>query len=390
MSETILDLASDTNGAELNRLSLLYAFPDFAKQASADDLFPEGVAPSAYADPVNKLYPCHNAASTWFSALYFKEKSAEYHPKIAAKVKQRLDGLVNYWGLKAAVDAIDARYDELYKNAEDRLPDSDFGYVWVGEDGTKQRFCRMKSAAETKAAAEWLLEYRDTMPYADRNVIAGKILEKAAHFGVGLGTDLELFVERQAGQGVCEPKEVVAMIRQRAHLTKAAAQRDQIISLANTIQQSPRFALQPAQLVKLAEVMDDVDRTLNLVGRYTDTIQRPEDVIFRVTYKEATAGIGSACALSTGKVYDRQAFKKIALDDIAALMGADFAKEVQAGLEVDVEKLAELAETMPRDDAALFEQLLTEAGVPPIHNKTAGDRYGLRGAAALEPIAMGY
>lgn len=389
MSETILDLVGDANGAELNRLSLLYEFPAFAKQASSEDLYPSQVAPTAYADPVNKLYPCHNPASTWFSALYFAEKKAEYHPKIAMQVQARLDGLVSYWGLKAAVDAIHARYAELHKTGDDHLPDSDFGYVWAGDDGVKTRYCRMKSAAEVKTAAEWLHQYRDSLPFADRNVIAGKILEKAAQYGAGLGVDLELFVEKQAGHGVCEPAEVVAMIRQRTHFTKVAEERDQLLSLADTISRKPRFALQPDQLVKLAGVMDDVDRRLKLVGRYTDTIKRPEDVIFSITYKEATAGIGSAVALSTGKVYDRSTFKKIALDDLSALMGADFAKEVQAGLDVDVEKLAELAETMPRDDALLFEKLLTDTGIPPIHTKSGSDRFGLK-SGALEHLAMGY
>ena len=63
---------------------------------------------------------------------------------------------MTYWGIKAAVDALKARYDELHKNADDRLPDSDFAYVWQADNGVKHRHWRMKNAREVKAAAEAL------------------------------------------------------------------------------------------------------------------------------------------------------------------------------------------------------------------------------------------
>jgi superfamily I DNA/RNA helicase len=50
---------------------------------------------------------------------------------------------------------------------------------------------------------------------------------------------------------------------------------------------------QPTELVKLAETIDIIDSALHIKGKYTDNIQRPEDVIFKVTFTKAAALDGS-------------------------------------------------------------------------------------------------
>jgi hypothetical protein len=281
-----------------------------------------------------------------------------------------------------------ARYAELHKNADDALPDTDFGYVWVGDNGVKERYLRMKNAGEVRAAAEYLFEHRDAIPYADRNVVANKVLEKAARYGASLG-DKEAFVERQAGRGLCDPDEVVQLIRDRAKLAKDQGHRDALTKMAELVEAKPRFALSTSMLTGLAVTIDTSDRANGLVGRYTDNIKRAEDVLFRVTYKEAQAGVGDAVSLTTGSVYDRADFRKIALDDLRALMGSDLADAVACGFDVDLTKLADLAETLPRGDAEMFETLLRETGIPPIRGKSAADSFGLR-PDAMAALAGSY
>ena len=384
------DHIADTNGVELHRLSKLYTLPDFVKNADfAETWQPTELARSVYADPNNNQYPCNNAAATFLSALYFQEKRAEFHSKIASWIDQRLEHFIKYWRIKESVDAMKNRWVELHKNADDKLPDSDFGYVWVGENGVKDRSLRLKNAAEVKVAAGWLNQYRDRLIWNDRHTIAKKILEKSARYGASLG-DHEQFIERQAGRGIPDPAEVVQMLQDRAKLAESPVHREAIEKLAEIVESKPRFALAPPQLIKLAETTDMMDRAMHLVGRYTDMIQRPEDVIFKATLNNIKQACDDACALTTGNIYDREDFTKVALADVKALFGSDFSGEVQSGLDgVDPEKMAELAATLPRPDAELFDRLMTEAGVHPIQTKAASAGVGFN-AEQLQKMAGSY
>jgi hypothetical protein len=389
MSEIILDHVGDANGAELHRLSKLYGLPDFVKQADFTAVLRPGEQPVAvYADPRTKHYPCQDAASTFLSCLFFEEKQGHYHPNNRTHVRERLDHYVEYWGIKEAVDAVRAVHGETHKNANDLLPDSDFAFVRVLKDGHKQRHWRLKNSKEVRAAAETLFKYRDTLPFSDRHVISQKILTKAAQYGADLG-EYDGFIERQAGRGVCDPEQVEVMLMGRAKIAKDAQQRQMITKLAETAASKPSASLTPDMLIKLANTVDMVDRASGLAGRYSDALPRPEDVIFAVTYKEATAGVSTSCALTTGSIYDKSQFSKVSAEDLANLFGPDIVGQVTTGLDVDPEKLAEIAATLPRGDAEVFEQLLQEAGVPPMAHKAASAHAGLS-PTILASLAQNY
>jgi hypothetical protein len=367
----ILDPASDVTREELARLSQVYTFPEFVKQADITrTMTPENVAVTTYADPVRNKYACHTAAATWLSGLYFHEKKAEYHPKDRSRIEQRLEHYADYWRIRPAYEKIVKRANDL---STQELPDSAYAYVWADERGGKERFLPLTSTQNIKAAAEWLQEYQDSLPFRDRNVIAKKILEKASATGASFGAELNQFVEKQAGYGIPDPHEIAQMLAQRAKLCKSAEHRDQIQQLAETVRGQSRISLQPDQLVKLAETVDMIDRAINLNGKYTDTIKRPEDVIFKVTYTKAASDRDALCTLQTGNIYEKDQLAKLAKEDIQALFGNDFAAEVSRGFEVDPEKMAAVAETLPRPDAELLEQMLAEAGQQPQFGKSAVD-----------------
>lgn len=382
----ILDPASDVNREELARLSKLYVFPDFVKQADiSQTMSPENPAATTYADPVRKRFACHTAAATWLSSLYFHEKKAEYHPKDRSRIEQRLQHYVDYWRIRPDYDSVVKKAGDL---TTQELPDSAYGYVWVDTQGNKERFLPLTSTQNIKAAAEWLEEHRDTLPFHDRHVIAKKLLEKAAATGTMLGEDLSQFVEKQAGYGIPDPAEIYKMLNQRSQLCKNAEYCEQIQTLAKTVRGQSQLALQPNQLVKLAETVDMIDRAIHLNGKYTDNIQRPEDVIFKVTYTKAASDRETLCTLQTGNIYDKGQLSKLAREDVESLFGTDFVGEVSRGLEIDPEKMAAVAETLPRPDAELLEQMLSEAGQQPQFGKEAAD-VGLSDAE-LEEIAAIY
>lgn len=385
------DHVSDVSGEELSRLHKLYEFPDFVKKANMDQVFkPSDLAVTVYADPVRKQFPCHNAASTWLSTVYFTEKKAEFHPKDQVRIQQRLDHYVGYWRIKEAVDKYMTKHAEYTKDAEASLPDSAYAFVWVDDaTGRKDRHLRMINAREVKAAADYLHEYADRFTFRDRNTIAKKILTKAASFGAAIGDKVE-FLEKQAGHGVCDPDEVVTMLSDRSKLATLPALKDQIVKLAHIVKTQPRQALTPDMMIKLAETVDQIDRTIGLAGKYTVKLPRPEDVIFKATFSKAAADIAEHCALTSGNIYKKADFAKIALEDVRSLFGTDFAEEVKAGLDkVDPEKMAELVHTLPRPDAELFDRLMSDSGVFPQMNKAASAKQGFT-SQEMAALAAGY
>lgn len=383
----VLDPASDLNRTELTKYARCYDFPPFVKVANLDSTMNPGeIAVTAYADPVNKKYACHSAAATWLSAVYFHEKSAEYHPKHRDRICERLERFADYFGIRSA-------YNDVVKQAKDsqqgkQLPDSSYAYVWQAKDGHKERHYPLTSAIEVKVAAEWLYDNQDKIPFVDRNVIGTRILEKAANYGAGLGDKLTDFIEKQAGRGIPDPPELYTMLERRAVLAKKAEHRDAILKLANTVRGTPRVALQPNELIKLAATVDLVDHAIGLKGNYTELLPRPEDVIFKVTYTKAAADHACLCTLQTGSIYDKAQLAKLAREDVTSVFGNDFANEVCTGLDIDPEKIAEIAHTLPRPDAELLEHLLAEAGQRPQLAKSAS--YDPIDTETLEALAAAY
>ena len=365
----VIDAASDTNREELARMVKLYEIPDFVKQANLDfTMNPDSVAINTYADPVRQKFACHTAAATWVSGMYFHEKKAEYHPKDRQRIESRLESYVDYWRIRPAYDTLVKKANEL---TSQELPDSSYAYVWVDDRGGKERYLPLNSSMNIKAAAEWLHKYQDRLPFSDRNVIAKKILEKSANTGTSLGENLGEYTEKQAGHGIPDPSEVISMIKQRAALATKATHKEEILKLASAVESQARIALQPTELVKLAETIDIIDSALHLKGKYTDSIKRPEDVIFKVTFTKAASDKEELCTLQTGNVYSKDQLSKLAKEDVESLFGTDFANEVCTGFDVDPVKMAEVAHTLPTPDAELLEHLLTETGQNPAFGKVA-------------------
>jgi hypothetical protein len=197
------------------------------------------------------------------------------------------------------------------------------------------------------------------------------VLAKAAQFGAGLAKHAE-FLDRQAGRGVPDQGRLTGMIEGRALLVQDPALRAHFRKMAAVIKERPRHALQPQLLVKLAETMDQLDRTLGLVGKYCDGVPRPEDVIFEATFTKAAAGAASVVTMTDGNVWEKESLARLPLADLEALFGTEFSDQVRTPLgEVDAEKLAEVAGTLPRPDATLLAGLMADQGVGPVRKKFA-------------------
>lgn len=367
----ILDQAHDRLGVELYRLVNLHEPPEFVKQASDEARQGQGDMPAhCYADQSGRRFPVHTPAAAWLSSAYFLEKAADFDREYASAVGRRLLGMAQFWDILPEVERLAERVAVEKRAASDELGDDAFALVETLADGSKERLLPLRGPAEVKAAASWLCDYRDAFPLADRREIATRVLQKAAEFGTTLG-DAADPLDRMAGFGGCALKHALAAVSERAQLLARTAPAV-AAGLRKIAAELPDA--EPTYHQKLAGVLDEIDRATGLARLYNDGLARPEDVLFAVTEKVASEAASGSVQTTTGSVYSVEDLARVDdLDKIAAYLGDDFASEVatRTGLRVDAEKLAAVLRTAPRDDAALFDQLMQDSALSPIAKRAA-------------------
>jgi len=371
MTYPVLDPTNDKNKSGLIKVAETFELPDFVKTAEMDTVANTAyIAKTAYADyPHSLRYPCHTAAATWLSSAYFQIKRASFSLNEQKRIEENLRKAAEYHGVKAACDKVLSK-----EVASPSLDDSDYAYVYKtkqGQDFIVERHYPLTDADEIKAAAAWLDENKDNFIFEDRCVVAGKILSKAAACGVDLGNAVADQLEKQAGYGLPDLSKVQSALYARALLAKSETHRDSIEKLAEVINERPEVFLDRDTALKLAATIDEMDYAIGLKGKYTEAIPRPEDIVFAVSFSKAAAACDDMCELQTGNVYGKDQLAKLARQDLVEFLGDEFAKESCVGLEVDPEKLAAIAHTLPKPDAELLEKLLKSAGQFPARSKVA-------------------
>lgn len=371
-----LDQTGDVNGQQLYRLSKLYPLPPFVKKASSSDIYGDDeLETHQYADVTYRRYPCHTAASTYISTLFFLDKRADFHADEARLIESRLNDFAYIHGTTERMTDLKNKVASANK-VNDTINEDDFGLIIPGSSttsGKTEYYYPLRNAIEVKKAAENLQKYRDVIPYHDRQSIAVKLLDKAFEYGAGLG-DLDDFVHKQAGHGAAASIDVAQLLFDRARLLKRAGKMDhavEVARLAKVVAADPDTIQDNDRLVKLASLIDEVDHTTGL-NNFVDDLVKPEDVFFNITEKIASKLREEHVATTSGNIYKLADIDQLKLNDVRDLMGADFADAISTGgLFVSPEKIADIVPTLPRSDAELFDRLLNSVGISPVAKEAA-------------------
>lgn len=366
----ILDHTQDIAGRKTHRLLSLYPAPDFVKSAEHARLHgDEKTARHLYADPHNKLYPCHTSPATWMSALWFAESRPEFTEKQAADIEARIKASAQYFGITGLIEQLMTKVAADNNNALAKLNDDDFAIVWRDETGAAERHWPMRNAVEVKFAAAHFKKYRDEFVFVDRYKIANKILDKALEFAADIGAAGGT-LEPAAGRGLCATKVAAELLRSRAQLTRRshAALSQEMDKLAELVENNPAETQNEECRLKLAGIVDQFDRETKLYRLYDEKgLARPEDALFAITEKVARDFMLQNVETTTGNVYDLDDLEKLAVDDIRAWLGDEFAAAVSAGgVYTDRDKLAAIVPTLDRGMAATFDRLMQEKKASPV------------------------
>lgn len=391
MTTIPLDQAHDVSGRETHRLTTLYPCPDFVKNASQDrtGVVTENLPRHLYADQRNKLYPCHTAPATWMSALFFNDKQAEFSRGDADTIKSRIQKAAEYFGIAGLVNELAEKMAAAELGDLNALPDAEFAIVWAGENGQKERHWPLRNAAEVKFAAAHFRAFRDNFVFADRHVIATKILEKAAQHSADVSAAAGT-LELAAGLGACAAKVASQMLKDRVRLTQRShgPLAAELSKLAAVIDQNPERARDTDVRLKLASAVDDFDRNTKLYRLYgAGGLARPEEVLFAITEKVARDFMAQNVETTTGNVYALEDLEKLAVEDVRAWLGDDFADAVSAGgVYMDRDKLAAIVPTLDRGMATTLDQLMQEKNDGPVVKAASFE--GLLPLARLHELAQ--
>jgi hypothetical protein len=296
--------------------------------------------------------------------------------KEASAIESVLSERAEFWRVKAEFNALKKEFSKKASyNPYKDLPDSEFALVLDFADGKKERHYPLRNSTEVKIAAQYLRKFNDVIPFKERQKIAQKILDKANDHNTDLGREAE-YLDKQAGYGVCSAEDAADMLMSRSAMLRALKKMPelagQLEKMAKTCLEHPEQVRARSSLVKLASIVDDLDRGAGLSAEYDKRLSRPEDILFGVTIKAAEHLVNDHCETITGNLYKLADLRKVDLDALRGVFGDDFAESVSAGgLLVSPEKLAEQMFALPRPDVELLDKILSQAGINPVMRKSA-------------------
>lgn len=369
------DQGHDRSGRELLRVTEQYAAPEFVKAASSDAICGNGLPRNLYADPLNQLYPVHSPAATWTSYAFFLDKRAGDTSAEAKAVHAKLTNMARYFGIESTFAALEKTAQERRKDRNAELPDSAYAIVWKQADGTTERHVRLASADDVSDAAEWFLRYRDEMPFAERSKVAGKILAKAAAFGVPLDDPESL--QKTAAIGSGPATQAIDLLYDRAGriARKHPEVAETLVKTAQALEASPKKLRDHSQRMKLASVIDEVDRKTGLAREYAEGLPRPEDELFAVTPKTAADFVARHVTIPGGMFYRVRDIESLPVQDLVDRLGEDLTKAASSdGLFCDAEKLGAALAKAARKDVERFVAAADDLGVQPVGQDLAYER----------------
>jgi len=364
----VVDAPADRNQQVLHKLAKLVDIPAFVKDAGLlDDGQIAELPQHVFADPISRKFPCHTKAATWLAQAYFLENRHLYPTKQAAQIQGRISNAANWWGIGGQIKQAAQSWETHQVAVEGELPDDAYALV-VDHDGQKLREWPITNAVNVKAAAATLYGNRSKFPYDWRMAAARRILAKAAQFQV---TDIEPsvheYLTKAAGYGSATPQLAGEAIARRMLMVpnKETAVKTAAAKLAKAVA-AVKGIPSTESMVKLARIIDRLDREQGFYRYYDEAgLEMPEEIFFKLTEKKAQAFRDGHFSLQTGTIIPIEAIASLDLSKVASTLGDEFEKAVTAdgSLDIDVEKFARVAATLPRNDAQLLERALASAGL---------------------------
>lgn len=320
--------------SELHRVKTAFGLPEYFKEAEVATAVNTPI--QAYADPVNKRFPCHTKSACYWSNAQFWE-TALTDNKSSEKIGQALLKHATFWGIDNDVrqNIFTKLANQAVIDSIQDMADSEFAIVQQTDNGPV-RLYPMLDAETVKMAAFQLYEDRNKLPYAWRVQGAKNIMEKVSSFDIEFENDHVIdYLAKAAGKGISTVEDLHTALIKRANLLINIKQRTMSTNLVKVAGAIRKQKLTKELCEKTAAVLDHVDTTTGLTRWYGDTINTPEEDCHNLLYKDVTTYLDKFVKTATGAVYakaDLQSSLEEAVREVGTLkwnQDFDFEKQCQ-------------------------------------------------------------
>lgn len=357
----------DDGGRAAHRLVTMLDAPDFVKAGAQEP--PLAAGPGVYADPAGKRYPCHSAAATWLSAAAL-HLDGDPVKAAATGLLARLNRFADIHGVRAEVDTVAEKAAAARRGTpESELPDELFAFVGAGE-----RHFPMRSPAEIRKTAAYLLDRRREIPYPVRRDMASRVLARAADGDVFLGDAATAQLDKVAGNGMGVGGDVAAALDARCLASRngpgrASEAQAGMAKLAAKLRAEPRLLDRPEVAAGLAEFVDQFDRDHGL--HKAAGIPPIEDTLYALTAGEMKKAAAEHFQDRTGRTYRLGDAARIPFDHLVDVMGPDGIGS--DGFRLDLGTVAKSAAAWTDEQAAAFAAVAAAHGVFPVERPAADE-----------------
>ena len=335
------DQYDDKNLVVLRKLSTIFELPDFVKEASVvDEKELNSLPRTAFGDPVNRKYPITSRKDTYLSALYFRKHASEYEDKeYASQVKENIDKALDLWDIP---HTLKKKASVIHKEA------SAVEHVRV-RDGVGNTIddWELRSPRDFEKAAIQLFENKNMFSFEQRKDIARQLIDSDLRKTAELSDEVDTYLDRAAGFGMCTKLQLIDTIRDRARLYKEADERFMKV-LTEYAESLEDEELDCSHLNKTAALLDFMDKQTGISRKYRD-LTSPEECLFVYTEKTASELKDSYIKLQSGKLIKKAELDNEALDEFFDKYLGDIPK-------VSYEEKLDILESLPLPDAEDFER----------------------------------
>lgn len=287
------------------------------------DILPEeldALPVTAFAWPEKRAFPLHTKEHAMLSRVY-RENSSDVPAFVDAAIKEACD-------LYEIEDALFTRVKQAaaVDDPEDYLlPD--------------RKLIPVRSAAQVKTAEAKVIAGYTKLSVESRAMACTRLVEKAAHFGVTLNP----LTHKLAGFTVTSTKVLKDWLGARVEASPPQF-KEAFQKLANAVSELPAEIRDRDTQVKLASVIDELDKKAGLVKHYDRRLPDPMMSVFNTS---KVAGHGVALGNKFIPMDRLASYPSTFFGDI---IGDDLVREASDGRGgMDVHKLAAILETLPLD-----------------------------------------
>ena len=343
----VIDLPSDKGLAHFHSISRILDLPEFVKEAEFTEQAETNKLPrDSFADSLDRLFPIHTKAAAYLSYAYFVKQRDTMDKQASFRCSEGFEKAKGYWGLHEDFEVIER---ELTKEAE--VVEGKFAMTLEDD-----QFFPINTPYEIMKSAEALTSNRHRFDYGLRSQGAKNIMKAAAESGLPLSV-LPEGIHKMAGNGITTKEAAMLELTRRWDSEKRPSLSAPLHTCIEALGNIDSGLIGGEVCEKIASILDEYDRAAG-------NPSFPEDVLFAFTKHAATKLADSVVTMIDGTSYALHQLEKAA--EAFGVLGELVVRDIKnLDGSLNLSKVAELLDTLPRTDASMLKEALTTFGVEP-------------------------